>query len=128
MKTGIDVMSVDDSKVVHSFVTEVFAETNVKLEHCFNGKEAIDAISRADRQPPDLILLDWEMPVMSGIEALPELRKKLPNTPIIMSTSKNAMADIVTAIDCGATDYVMKPFTRDILISKIESVIGRKVA
>ena len=68
------------------------------------------------------------MPVLSGIEALPKLRALRADLPIMMMTSKNAMADIIMALENGAQDYIIKPFTKDILMSKIEQVLGRKVA
>jgi len=122
------IMSVDDSRAVHAYLTETFEGTNTTIEHYFNGREAVDAVSKPGIKPPDIVLLDWEMPVMSGIEALPTLRAKLPNTIIIMATSKNAISDIVSALEKGASDYIMKPFTKDILIGKIEQLLGRKVA
>ena len=122
------IMSVDDSKAVHAYLTEAFDGTGATLEHYFDGQQAVEAVSKPGAKAPDIILLDWEMPVMSGIEALPALRSKLPNTIIIMATSKNAMSDIVLALEKGASDYIMKPFTKEILISKIEQITGRKVA
>jgi len=122
------IMSVDDSKAVHAYLTDAFEGTTTTLEHHFDGKSAIEAVSKPGVKAPDAILLDWEMPVMSGIDALPALRAKLPDTIIIMATSKNAMSDIVLALEKGASDYIMKPFTKDILIGKIEQLLGKKVA
>ena len=122
------IMSIDDSKAVHAYLSEAFEGTACTMEHYFDGKQAIEAVSKPEAKAPDVILLDWEMPVMSGIDALPVLRAKLPHTIIIMATSKNALSDIASALGNGASDYIMKPFTKEILIDKIEQLIGRKVA
>ena len=76
---------------------------------------------------PGLILLDWEMPKLTGIDTLPIMRKMNTEVLIVMMTSKNAMSDVIEAIERGATDYIMKPFTKDILLNKIEQVSGKKV-
>lgn len=120
-------MSIDDSKAVHAYLTDIFDGTSTTFEHCFDGSEAISTISNEMFQVPDVILLDWEMPVMSGIDALPKIRKMLPDTIIIMTTSKNAMSDIVQALEKGATDYIIKPFTKDILVGKIAQLLGKEV-
>ncbi len=122
------IMSIDDSKAVHAYLAEAFDGTGSTMEHYFDGQQAIAAVVKPGAKAPDVILLDWEMPVMSGIDALPALRGKLPDTIIIMATSKNAMSDIIMALERGASDYIMKPFTKDILIGKIEQLLGRMVA
>jgi DNA-binding response OmpR family regulator len=119
---------VDDSRSVHAFLRDALSETGASLEHFYDGKAAVDAFSQEGCNVPDVLLLDWEMPVLAGIDALPLLKTRLPNTIILMATSKNSMSDIVDAIDKGASDYLMKPFTKGILIGKIEQHLGRKVA
>jgi len=118
---------IDDAKAVHAYLEELFRGVCEKIVHYYNGQEAVDAFVRGDEKV-DLVLLDWEMPVLSGIEALPQLRALCGDLPILMMTSKNAMSDITQALESGAHDYVIKPFTKEILIGKIEQVLGRKVA
>ena len=120
------ILLVDDSKAVHALVKEMLEElTKITLQHVYDGKQAVEAVS-LENFAVDLIFLDWEMPEMTGIEALPFLRNKLKETPIIMMTSKNAMADISEALGKGATDYMMKPYTKDILIGKINQILGEE--
>ena len=121
------VLVVDDSKAVHAFLEEIFDGTDTTLNHVFNGQEAIDAVT-SNSFDSDVVLLDWEMPTLSGIEALPQLRSCRSHLHILMMTSKNSMADIVEALQKGASDYVIKPFTKDILLAKISQVTGKEVA
>jgi two-component system, chemotaxis family, chemotaxis protein CheY len=123
----MNVAIVDDAKAVHAYLEELFEGVCETIVHYYNGQEAVDAFTKSAGNI-DLVLLDWEMPVLSGIEALPKLRALHANLPIMMMTSKNAMSDIVLALENGAQDYVIKPFTKDILIGKIEQVLGKKVA
>lgn len=121
------ICSVDDSRAVHAYLNETFAGSEVVLSHHMNGQQLLDALA-AGKEQPDLILLDWEMPVLSGIEALPQIAKLNPKTLVVMMTSKNAMADITAALEKGASDYIIKPFTKDIIFGKIELLLGKKVA
>ncbi len=73
---------------------------------------------------PDVILLDWNMPVMSGMDFLRALREAdiAPRPRIVFCTTENGMAHIRAAIDAGADEYIMKPFDRDTLESKLQLV------
>lgn len=119
------ILIVDDSKAVHAYVKSMFAGKNYELDHVYNGKEAVEYFKAS--QTADLVLLDWEMPEMDGPTALVEMRK-MTSSPIIMVTSKNDIADIAHVLENGANEYIMKPFTQDILFAKISDVIGREVA
>jgi CheY-like chemotaxis protein len=84
------ILVVDDSKTIHSLVKELLNEFGkIKLCHAYDGQEAIDFIELSTSQNLKLVLMDWEMPIMSGIDALPELKKRKPDLPILMMTSKN---------------------------------------
>ena len=116
------ILSIDDSKAVHAYLTECLkASPGVTLEHAFNGAEGLKMVSGAEF---DLVLLDWEMPGLTGPEVLTEIRKANAEVPVIMLTSKNAVGDIENVLSRGASEYIMKPFTADILFAKIESVTG----
>jgi len=118
---------VDDSRAVHAYLVDLLGGSGVALQHVHNGEEAVQAV-KSPGFGVDLVLLDWEMPVLSGIEALPRLKAILGATPVVMMTSKNAMADIALALERGASDYVIKPFTKEILTGKIGQILGREVA
>ena len=112
---------VDDSRAVHAFLEDLFSGIAV-LDHFYDGKQVIDFFQNQTNNV-DLILLDWEMPIMTGIDSLPKL-KLLTKAPIVMMTSKNNMSDISLAINNGASDYLMKPFTKEIMIEKVNSILN----
>lgn len=120
------ILVTDDSKSVHGFIEAMFADTEHTLVHAFDGAEALEKVDSEDEI--DLILLDWEMPKLSGLDALKALRAKDFQSPIVMVTSRNNVSHISQALQEGANEYIMKPFTKEILFEKLELVLDRKVA
>lgn len=117
------VMIIDDSKVILSMVEGMLKEQGHSALKALNGREAIDLFKAGEKV--DIILLDWNMPVVNGPEFLEAVRnEKLTDAPILMMTSENKMEYITKAISLGAKEYIMKPFTEDILFSKIDMVKG----
>lgn len=117
---------VDDSKAVHAFIKDALGGSRMSFADAFDGKQALACL--ADQTDIGLVLLDWEMPVMTGIETVAAIRAKGYSVPVIMVTSLNDMTNVSRALDAGADDYVMKPFTKDILLDKIEDVLARRAA
>ena len=118
------ILVVDDSRAVHMFVDGMFAGKQVELTHAHNGQIACDTFEEGKF---DLILLDWERPEKDGLATASEIRQRSA-VPIIMVTSKNEVADIERMLSVGVNEYVMKPYTPEILFDKIEQVISKKVA
>ena len=122
------ILCVDDTKAVHAFIRSLFAGLAHELVPVYDGQQALDELAKSDFKGFDLVLLDWEMPVKNGLETMADIRKKTNALPVIMVTSKNDMNDITKMLEAGANEYIMKPFTRDILFEKISQVLGREVA
>ena len=120
------IIVVDDSRAVHAFVEDVFSESQAELVHFYDAQDFVDALA-IGKIEADFVLLDWEMPKMNGIDALPII-VKTTTLPVMMMTSKNALSDIAEAMSRGASDYVMKPFTKEILLGKVSQSFGLKVA
>jgi two-component system chemotaxis response regulator CheY len=97
------------------------AELGFEVGEAANGLEALRALA-ADRQAFSLILADWNMPGMNGLELLRELRSDpaLNATKVVMVTTETEIEHMAAALDAGANEYVMKPFMRDILIEKLQ--------
>ena len=88
-----------------------------------NGLEVLEAL---DRGTFDLVLLDWMMPVLSGIDALARLRASHPELPVIMLTAVGGTTDVVGALELGADDYVTKPYELPVLMARIEARLRRR--
>lgn len=121
----LNILVVDDSKSVHAFIRECFLKTQHVLTDTFDGQMALQCLEAGNKF--DLILLDWEMPILTGPETFDEIRKRKIQTPVVMMTTRNSMEDISRMITAGVNEYAMKPFTRDILFEKIESALGKSI-
>ncbi len=108
---------VDDSKVVRMVARKILEGLNFDIEEAENGQAAMEACRR---QMPDAILLDWNMPIMNGIEFLRDLRKMDGGgAPVVVfCTTENDIAHIREAIGAGANEYIMKPFDSEIIEAK----------
>ncbi|MEQ8332894.1 response regulator [Nisaea sp.] len=112
---------VDDSKVVRMVARKILEELRFETSEAEDGQVALDACKA---KLPDAILLDWNMPVMSGIDFLRELRK-LPEgdqPQVIFCTTENDMAHIQEALSAGANEYIMKPFDSEIIETKFSQI------
>jgi two-component system chemotaxis response regulator CheY len=118
MKTSL---IVDDSRVIRKVARQIMESLGFTCEEAENGQIAVDACKA---KMPVFILLDWNMPVMNGIEFVTALRQ-MPdgqNPIVIFCTTENDMAHIQTAITAGANEYIMKPFDADIIRGKLEQL------
>ncbi len=112
---------VDDSKVIRMVARKILQELEFETDEAADGKVALQACRK---KMPDVVLLDWNMPVMDGIDFLRELRG-LPGgeTPkVIFCTTENDIEHIQEAIDAGANEYIMKPFDSEIIQAKFAQV------
>ena len=88
----------------------------------YDGKSALEAFRK---EQPDLVLLDWTLPDLQGVEILKQIREEQDFTPVVMLTGRTAKEDIVEGLTAGADDYVTKPFTWEELLARINSVLRR---
>lgn len=112
---------VDDSRVVRKVARRIVEDLGFSCEEAEDGQKAYDACSQ---KMPDAILLDWNMPIMSGIEFLEKLRA-MPagdGPKVIFCTTENDMAHIQRAMTAGANEYIMKPFDSEIIESKFSQI------
>ena len=112
---------VDDSSVIRKVARRILEGLDFQITEAENGEEAIETCKR---QLPDAILLDWNMPVMDGIDFLRNLRR-LPGgdaPKVVFCTTENDVAHIARALHAGANEYIMKPFDKDIVTAKFQEV------
>lgn len=112
---------VDDSRVVRRISRAIVEGAGYQVTEAENGEEAL---ARCRLAMPDLVLLDWDMPVMTGIEFITELRKiDSPAQPkAVFCTSKSGVHDIHRGIAAGADEYVTKPFDAASLLAKLRNI------
>src|SRR5689334_18771767 len=112
---------VDDSRVVRKVARRILEDLEFAIEEAADGQLAIEACRR---RMPDAILLDWNMPVMNGIEFLRSLRGMHggESPVVVFCTTENDIQHIQEAIGAGANEYIMKPFDSEILQAKFAQV------
>ncbi len=112
---------VDDSKVIRMVARRILEELDFEIDEAENGKDALDHCSR---KMPDAVLLDWNMPVMNGLDFLLSLRRTDGGSGVVVvfCTTENDMRHIQEAMAAGADEYIMKPFDRDIIEAKFLQV------
>ncbi len=111
---------IDDSRAVRSIIRGILKEFGFDIVEAANGREALDRLHEIGIV--DLALVDWNMPEMNGLEFVQAVRadSAYDNMPMMMVTTESGMQHMILALESGANEYVMKPFTREVLREKIE--------
>mgnify|MGYP001580505382 CR=1 FL=1 len=126
MTTKYTIVSIDDSKAVHAFLDRCLSEgpgQDFCFLHAMGVQEGLVMIAD-NKNRVAAVLLDWEMPDITGYDGLPMILNKWPDLKVIILTSKNNPDDIMKMLERGAKEYMMKPFTPDILFDKLNTVIA----
>ncbi|MDR2483646.1 MAG: response regulator [Treponema sp.] len=120
MKT---VLVVDDSRIMRNIVKNTFSELKIPCQF-LEAANGMEAMRQLQSQRIDLILLDWNMPALSGIDFLKQVREipQHKDLPIIMVTSESARYNVIEALKAGATDYIIKPVSEKIFIEKLSKI------
>ncbi len=118
---------IDDSKAIRIILTKILKEIGFSVFGAENGLKALDCIR--DEGKMDLALVDWNMPEMNGYEFICEVRKnaELNDMQMMMVTTETEMSQVIKALKAGANEYLMKPFTKEMILEKL-SLMGISVA
>ena len=118
---------VDDSSVVRKVARRILEDLDYIVDEAEDGQEAFD---KCRQEMPDAILLDWHMPVMGGLEFLKLLRAYVggQKPKVVYVDTENDIGQIALALKAGVSDYMMKPFNRDILEAKFIEQPAERVA
>ena len=120
------VMLVDDSKTMRNIQKGILTQLGyTDLEEACDG---LDALSKVGAFQPELLLVDWNMPNMDGLTFVKKYRQSDKTTPIIMVTTETERARVVEAIKAGVNNYVVKPFTPDLLSQRINETLEKVAA
>ncbi|MDX2194105.1 MAG: response regulator [Gemmatimonadales bacterium] len=110
---------VDDSRAIRAMVGRIMAELGFETIDAGDGRAALERLEQGPT--PDVCLVDWNMPVMNGIEFVQALRAdpRWADVKVVMVTTETEVSQMVRALEAGANEYVMKPFTRDVIREKL---------
>ena len=116
-------MIVDDSKAMRMILRKMVNELGYDTTEAANGQEALQSLER-EPSPPSLMFIDWNMPVMCGIDLVKAVRgdSRYAASILIMVTTETDIQHISQALDAGANEYVMKPFTKEAIEDKLRAL------
>ncbi len=118
---------IDDSRAMRTIIGQILKSVGYEVVDAGNGREGLQRVNELG--PPHLILVDWNMPEMNGIDFVRALRsdRKYDDVRIMMVTTETEMKRMAEALEQGANEYVMKPFTRDVILQKLEQMQSASV-
>jgi two-component system, chemotaxis family, chemotaxis protein CheY len=111
---------IDDSKAVRHIMSNILKEIGFDVSEARHGLEAVEYLKQTG--PADLALVDWNMPEMNGFEFVQTIRNQraYDDMRLMMVTTETEQTQIIKALEAGANEYVMKPFTKDVIREKLE--------
>ena len=123
---NMKVLLIDDSRTMRNIQKSVLSQLGLtQIEEACDGQ---DALSKVGAFQPELILVDWNMPNMDGLSFVKAYRQLNTQTPMIMVTTESEKSRVIEAIKAGVNNYVIKPFTPDLLAQRIGETLSKKAA
>jgi len=122
--SGYTILIIDDTKEVHDVVGAYLEYSGYEVLHAYNGAEGLESM---DREPPDLVLLDIQMPILDGFGVLEQMkgRRPLADVPVMFLSSMDRPNLKVKGLQMGADDYIVKPFDRAELMARVTVALRR---
>jgi two-component system, chemotaxis family, chemotaxis protein CheY len=110
---------IDDARIVRKMLRQILTPLGFEVWEAEHGAEAMERLREMGK--PDIILVDWNMPVMDGIEFVKTIRQnpEYNTLSLMMVTTQNEMEHLLTGLDAGVNEYVMKPFTAEVIQDKL---------
>ena len=123
----MNALIVDDSRAIRRILSGMLTDIGFAVAEAAHGKEALAHLQAHAASPsrPHLVLVDWNMPEMNGLELVQAVRRdeRFASIPLMMVTTETEMAQVLRALEAGAQEYVMKPFTKEVIEEKLR-VLG----
>jgi two-component system chemotaxis response regulator CheY len=118
-ETVMRALIVDDSRAVRIIIGSYLREIGLDVLEACNGRDAL--VKMQQNQDVELVLVDWNMPEMNGLDFINALRAQRVYDPvrIVMVTTETECEQVTRALNAGANEYIMKPFTKEILVAKL---------
>jgi two-component system chemotaxis response regulator CheY len=116
----MDALVIDDSKAMRKILSRILLDLGFEVVEAANGSDGLEQLEEG--LTPHLALVDWNMPVMNGYEFIREVRSRTQyaDVRLMMVTTETGEKEMTKALEAGADEYVMKPFTRDIIMDKLQ--------
>ncbi len=119
------ILIVEDETAILDGLTALFRQAGFAPDCAQDGQQALQCLSQTSYE---IVVLDWMLPSLTGIEVLRELRARGDGTPVLMLTARGAEDDVVTALEAGADDYVTKPFGVRELVARARGLVRRAIS
>ena len=116
------ILVVDDSSIMRKIVTRTLRQAGFGGHDIEEAENGVEALAKIDADPPDVVLTDWNMPEMNGYEFLCNIREdsKCNDLNVMMVTTESEISQMAKALEAGANEYLMKPFTKEMIAEKLE--------
>jgi two-component system, chemotaxis family, chemotaxis protein CheY len=126
----VKVLIVDDSRIIRNVLKNILSERNIHEDAVLEAPDGRVALDILNAQGVDLLLLDWNMPQLCGLDLIKALRgmERYRALPIIMVTSEAARYNVVEAVKAGVNDYIIKPVTARAILEKVDKYLKRPVS
>ena len=113
---------IDDSRALRRILRGMLTDLGFSVAEAANVQEGVAQLREGPM--PDVVLVDWNMPVMTGLEFVREVRAdhRFRNLPLMMVTTETEMGQVTVALAAGVTEYVMKPFDKDVIADKLQLI------
>jgi DNA-binding response OmpR family regulator len=121
---NVKILVVEDDRKLAQFLRRMLSEVGYTADACASGA---DALNQARSDVYNLILLDWMIPGMDGLQVCRELRRTGSTIPIVMLTARSELGERVTALNAGVDDYVVKPFEIDEVLARVAALLRRSM-
>lgn len=114
---------IDDSRALRRILGDMLRQLGLEVSEACNGREGLDTLQHGSL--PDVVLVDWNMPEMNGLEFVRAVRTttRFDRLPLMMVTTETELEQMTTALTSGANEYVMKPFSKECIADKL-AILG----
>lgn len=121
------ILIVDDSSTMRRIIGNVVMQLGIDKEDFDEAEDGLKAWNMLNNKKYDVILTDWNMPNMNGLDLVKKVRKEgnHQSTPIIMITTEGGKGEVITALKAGVNNYIVKPFNAEILKEKLDGVLKK---
>lgn len=124
---NLRVLVVDDSSTMRRIIVNVLTQLGISNDFIHEAQDGLFALGKVKTNSYDLILTDWNMPKMNGLQFVINVRRlpKYATTPILMITTEGGKAEVVEALKSGVNNYIVKPFNAEVLKAKLEPILRK---